>query len=118
MSDFDKTVTDFFKNYQDRGMTKWQGMMLSDQVVAINKDNKNRSKIYHMKKTMSQEKVGEILMAAYANSKCVSIQLKELDPEGKVQPDIEGMVQGYNVDSIIVSGNPVDLDEINHVELI
>lgn len=118
MSDFDNIVYDFFKNYQDRGMTKWQGMMLSDQVVAINKDNKNRSKVYKMKETMSQEKVGEILMAAYANSKCVSIQLKELDPEGKVQPNIEGMVQGYNVDNIMVSGNPIDLADINHVELI
>lgn len=118
MSDFDNIVYDFFKNYQDRGMTKWQGMMLSDQVVAINRDNKNRSKVYHMKKTMSQEEVGEILMAAYANSKCVSIQLKELDPEGKVQPYIEGMVQGYNVDSIMVSGTPIDLADINHVELI
>lgn len=118
MSDFDKTVNDFFKNYQDRGMTKWQGMMLSDHVATMNRDNRNRSKVYKMKKTMSQEEVSELLMAAYANAKPVSIQLKELDPEGRVQPDVEGIVQGYNVDEIIISSKPVDLDNINHVDML
>lgn len=29
-NNFNDTVNNFFKNYQDRGMKKWQGFMLRD----------------------------------------------------------------------------------------
>lgn len=66
---------------------------------------------------MSQKGSSELLMYAYANHKLVSVQLKELDADGNVQPDIEGAVEGYNVDDIIVSGTRINLDNLNHVEI-
>lgn len=116
--EFSNIVNDFFKNYQDRGMKKWQGLMLSDHTAAINRNKLDQDKVFVKKRTMAQEKVSELLMYAYANHKLVSVQLKELDSDGNVQPDIEGAVEGYNIDDIIVSGAKISLDNINHVDIV
>lgn len=113
--EFDQILDDFFKTYQDRGMKKWQGFFLSDHTATINKDNRQRSIIYHKKKPMTVEEVSKILMNAYANHRQVSVQLKELNIEGKVQPDIIGFVQGYQIDEIVISGIWIDLNNINNV---
>ena len=114
MYDFDNIVYDFFKNYQDRGMKKWQGMMLSDHTATINRDNQQRAVVYSKKHTMTEEQASELLMTAYANHKQVAVQLKELDVEGHIQPDIVGFVEGYHIDEIMISGNWVDLSNINN----
>ena len=114
---FNNVLKDFFKNYQDRGMKKWQGLMLSDHTAAINRSKLDLDKVYIKKKTMTQEESSELLMYAYANHKLVSVQLKELDADGNVQPDIVGVVEGYNIDDIIVSSKRISLDNINHVEI-
>lgn len=116
--EFDQVLDDFFKTYQDRGMKKWQGLMLSDHTAAINRSKKNLNKVYVKKKTMSQKGSSELLMYAYANHKLVSVQLNELDLDGNVQPDIKGVVEGYEIDNIIVSGFRISLDNINHVEIL
>ena len=113
--EFDQILDNFFKTYQDRGMKKWQGFFLSDHTATMNKDNRQRSIIYHKKEPMTVEEVGKILMNAYANHRQVSVQLKELDIEGKVQPDIVGFVQGYQIDEIVISGIWIDLNNINNV---
>lgn len=118
MSEFDNTVYDFFKTYQDRGMKKWQGLMLSDHTSAINRSKQQIAKIYQKKPTMSEEQAGELLMTAYANHKQVTVQLKELDLDGCVKPDIIGHVQGYYVEKIMISGKEIELSNINHVALI
>lgn len=115
--EFNNVLNDFFKNYQDRGMKKWQGLMLSDHTAAINRSKLDLDKVYVKKKTMTQEEASELLMYAYANHKIVSVQLKELDADDNVQPDIEGVVEGYNIDDIIVSGMIISLDNINHVDI-
>lgn len=47
----------------------------------------------------------------------MSVQLRELDADDNVQQDIVGVVEGYNIDDIIVSGTKISLDNINHVEI-
>lgn len=37
--EFEQILENFFKTYQDWGMKKWQGLMLSDHTAAINRDN-------------------------------------------------------------------------------
>lgn len=56
-------------------------------------------------------------MYAYANYKLVSLQLKEMDADGNVQTNIEGVVEGYNINDTIVTGTKVSLDNINRVEI-
>ena len=85
--EFDQILDNFFKTYQDRGMKKWQGLMLSDHTAAINRDNQQRAVVYSKKSTMSEEQTSELLMTAYANHRQVAVQLKVLDVEGHIQPD-------------------------------
>ena len=104
--EFNNIVNDFFKTYQDWGMKKWKGMMLSDHTAATNRVNQQKAMVYSKKPTMTEEQASEILMIAYANHKLVAVQLKELD------------VEGYHFDEIMISGNWVDLSNINNVDMI
>ena len=114
---FNDTVNNFFKNYQDRGMKKWQGFMLSDHIAALNKDKENNAKVYTEKDSMSEADISQVLLQAFANNKVVSVQLKEKTLDKKIQPDIVGLLKGYEVDKIIIGDNKVELSDINHIEI-
>lgn len=115
---FDRKLDDFFRNYQDRGMKKWAGFFLSDHTAKINQSKKQRSIVFSKKPEMSPTEISQILLTAFCKHQLVSLQLKELDQDGNLPADIEGFVEGYtNQDSIIISGIPVPLTEINHVEI-
>lgn len=112
------TVNNFFKNYQDRGMKKWQGFMLSDHIAALNKDKEEKVKVYTEKDTMSEIEASQVLLQAFANHKTVSVQIKEKTLDKKIQPDIIGIVKGYEEDKIIIGNSQVELNNINHIEII
>ena len=116
-NNFNDTVNNFFKNYQDRGMKKWQGFMLSDHIAALNKDKENNAKEYSEKFSMSETEVSQVLLQAFANNKSVSVQLKEKTLDKKIQPDIVGLLKGYEGDKIIIGDNKVELSDINHIEI-
>ena len=116
-NNFNDTVNNFFKNYQDRGMKKWQGFMLSDHIATLNRDKEEKAKIYTEKDNMSETEISQVLLRAFANNKVVSVQLKEKTLDKKIQPDIIGLVKGYKGDKIIIGDNEVDLSNINHIEI-
>lgn len=116
-NNFNDTVNNFFKNYQDRGMKKWQGFMLSDHIAAINRDKEEKAKVYDEKDAMSEIEIGQVLLQAYANNKVVSVQLKEKTLDKKIQPDIVGLVKGYEGDKIVIGDTEVELSNINHIEI-
>lgn len=116
-NNFNDTVNNFFKNYQDRGMKKWQGFMLSDHIAAINRDKEEKAKVYDEKGAMSEIEVSQVLLQAFANNKIVSVQLKEKTLDKKIQPDIVGLVKGYNEDKIIIGDNKIELSNINNIQL-
>jgi len=116
-NNFNDIVNNFFKNYQDRGMKKWQGFMLSDHIVALNKDKEEQAKVYSEKDTMYEAEISQVLLQAFANNKVVSVQLKEKTLDKKIQPDIVGLVKGYNEDKIVIGNTEVELSDINHIEI-
>ena len=115
--DFNDTVNNFFKNYQDRGMKKWQGFMLSDHIATLNRDKEEKAKVYSEKETMSEVEISQVLLQAFANNKVVSVQLKEKTLDKKIQPDIVGLVKGYNKDKIVIGDTEVELSNINNIEI-
>lgn len=115
--EFDKRLDNFFRTYQDRGMKKWQGFMLSDFTSKVGKIDKERAQVYEKKKTMSLESISEILMIAYANRRLVSVQLKQVDIDDKFLPDVVGTVDGYQVDHVVIAGEWIELEDINNVEI-
>ena len=116
-NNFNDTVNNFFKNYQDRGMKKWQGFMLSDHIATLNRDKEEKARVYSEKDTISEAEVSQVLLQAFANNKIVSIQLKEKTLDKKIQPDIIGLVKGYKGDKIVIGDAEVELSNINHIEI-
>ena len=116
-NNFDDTVNNFFKNYQDRGMKKWQGFMLSDHIAALNRDKENNAKEYSEKESMSEADISQVLLQAFANNKIVSVQLKEKTLDKKIQPDIVGLVKGYKGDRIVIGDTEVELSNINNIQI-
>ena len=116
-NNFDDVVNNFFKNYQDRGMKKWQGFMLSDHIATLNRDKEEKARVYTEKDTMSEVEISQVLLQAFANNKIVSVQLKEKTLDKKIQPDIVGLVKGYDGDKIIIGDNEIELNNINHIEI-
>ena len=116
-NNFNDIVNNFFKNYQDRGMKKWQGFMLSDHIAALNKDKENNAKEYSKKDAMSEADISQVLLQAFANNKTVYVQLKEKTLDKQVQPDIVGLVKGYEDDKIIIGDNKVELSNINNIQI-
>lgn len=99
-------------------MKKWQGFMLSDHIVALNKDKENNSKVYTEKDSMSEADISQVLLQAFANNKTVSVQLKEKTLDKKIQPDIVGLVKGYEGDKIVIGDAEVELSNINNIEIL
>ena len=116
-NNFNDTVNNFFKNYQDRGMKKWQGFMLSDHIAALNRDKENNAKVYTEKDAMSEADISQVLLQAFANNRTVSVQLKEKTLDKKIQPDIVGLVKGYDEDKIVIDDTEVELSNINNIQL-
>ena len=114
---FNDTVNNFFKNYQDRGMKKWQGFMLSDHIAALNSDKEEKARVYSEKDTMSETEISQVLLQAFANNKVVVVQLKEKTLDKKIQPDIVGLVKGYDGDRIVIGDTEVELSNINNIEI-
>ena len=117
-NNFNDTVNNFFKNYQDRGMKKWQGFMLSDHIAAINQDKEEKAKTYSEKQTMSEIEISQVLLQAFANHKTVSVQIKEKTLDKKIQPDIIGIVKGYEENQIVIGNFKIELDNINNIQII
>jgi hypothetical protein len=106
------------KNYHDRGKVKWQGMYLSEHTSAIAKDRAKRSEKYEKKERMNEIEIGASLFYAYANHCLVSIQLDEYDTEGRILPDIQGIVSGTIDEGILINGQKIELEKIRHIELL
>ena len=116
-NNFNDIVNNFFKNYQDRGIKKWQGFMLSDHIATLNRDKEEKTRVYSEKDTMSEIEVSQVLLQAFANNKSVSVQLKEKTLDKKIQPDIVGLVKGYEGDKIVIGDTEIELGNINHIEI-
>ena len=116
--EFDERVNKFFKNYHDRCMKKWGGFFLSDHRVAMNKDDKDRGRLYAKKSEMTQEEISEILLKSYSEHYQVSLQLKDLDAEGHYKADVVGFVKGWAGQELIIDDQLIEMDNINHAMIV
>lgn len=117
-SKFDKAIQDFFKNYHDRGMQKWGGFFLSDHTVQINKDNQKANTFYRKEAEMDLQEISRIFFKAFSNHYKIRLQLKDRNYNNEFKKDITGFVDGYHDSQIIVSGYAIELEDINHVEIL
>ena len=56
-------------------------------------------------------------MCAFSTHKRVKVQLKIKNMEAQYEPDIEGWIEGYDEDEVVISGQKIKLSEINNILL-
>lgn len=112
--------------YRDRGIMKWQGMILSDHTEALKKLKKDSLIAeVEIKEEMTVEEISEEFYTAYATKNPVIIQASILK-NGNYYPDVIAYVLGFTMDHIILKVKKKDgtevikkitLDMIRNVEL-
>lgn len=109
-------------NYQDRGMVKWMGMMLSDHSEALSQLKKEEIEAEPEGKTkQSIEEVSEYLYKAFLTNHPVKIQANFLK-NGHYYKDVECIIKGHNGSSKVFlqlkNGElrQADIKDIRHME--
>ncbi|SEL35203.1 hypothetical protein SAMN04488700_1623 [Carnobacterium iners] len=87
--------------YVDRGMAKWQGLILSEHNEVVNEEKKMSKKINIEKPKQSLEEISKIIDYSYRQKAVVTIQLDYLI-NGKYDDDILGVVYGYYENNIYI----------------
>lgn len=106
--------------YKDRGIMKWQGLILSDQTEALKKINKEtRESEPNPKEKMSEEAISEVLQLAFINKSPILMQA-DIVKNGLYYRDLQCMVLGYAEDKIylrLIDGRQVkcEMHQIRHV---
>lgn len=110
-------MSNYGKEYVDRGMVKWQGMFLSEQTERIREMEYARNNPIKPKTEMTTEEIDNVLKEAQLHNRPVSIQTQDRDLNGNYYPDVVGGILGYDEIGIYVGNQKVGFDEIRHVEI-
>lgn len=110
-------MSNYGKEYVDRGMVKWQGMFLSEQTERIREIEHARNNPIKPKTEMTTEEIDNVLKEAQLHNRPVAIQTQDRDLNGNYYPDIIGGILGYDEIGIYVGDQKVGFDEIRHVEI-
>lgn len=120
INDKKKRINPFEEGYKDRNMAKWQGFILSDHTDLLNE--KWQSSVPHSaKEKQSLSVVSEFLQRSFAYGHHLAIQL-DFIVDGTYEPDILGVVTGYEQQLIYVQTNDeivvIDVSLIRHITLL
>ena len=103
--------------YNDRGMKKWQGLILAEhkeQMIEFEKRNREPVK----KEQMSEEQINQLLQESFRNGKKIDIQLNHLS-NGLYKDNFIGVVGGFDNGLIYISTDKgleaIDPESIRHV---
>lgn len=107
--------------YKDRGILKWQGMILSDHTDALKREKLNeRLSEVEAKAEMTEEEISKVLFNAYKADYPILIQANVIK-NGNYYRDLKCKVLGYEDNQIYLllkDGRTVNctLDQIRNVE--
>jgi len=89
--------------YKDRGIMKWQGLILSDQTDMHKQALKDEQAKYpNAKKMMSEIEISQFLQQSYLNKRPVAIQANILR-DGYFYPDVQCIVSGFEENKIYLT---------------
>ncbi|MEK4303641.1 hypothetical protein [Oceanobacillus sp. FSL K6-0251] len=86
-------VTPEMYGYKDRGVLKWQGMILADHTDALKKELNGYEEV-KPKEEMTEDAISEVLNKAFINSYPVLIQANVMQ-NGLYYKDLQCKVDGY-----------------------
>ena len=112
-------VTQFLNQYRDRGMMKWQGFYLSDHTASLNKIDQQDAKRLNREHSeqMSVEEVQSVINKAITKHLSVKVELDIQDKDGYIVPFVEGKVEGYYQDKLIINSDFIAIDTIYAINL-
>ncbi|MFD1124091.1 hypothetical protein ACFQ22_01775 [Lentilactobacillus raoultii] len=112
-------VNHFFEHdYRDRGMLKWQGFYLSDHTAALNHQRDQQQRIYQRQPQQTLPTISKLLADAYQRHRQVTLQLNEVDLNGRQLPDSQTYIYGYHDDRIVIDDQKlIAINQIRHVTL-
>lgn len=113
-------VTPEMYGYKDRGILKWQGMILADQKDAM-KIMKDEFEIIEAKEEMSEEEISKVLHKAYTTDCPIAIQANAIR-NGSYYKDVLCKIAGYGNGRIflnVIDGRKTSctIDQIRNVEM-
>lgn len=114
-------VTPDVLGYKDRGIMKWQGLILSAQTDAIKEIKEwEKGNEPQPKEKMTEEEISDVLQLAYVNKSPILMQA-DIVRNGLYYRDLQCMVLGYADDKIylrLIDGRQVkcEMHQIRHVE--
>ncbi|MFC6316121.1 hypothetical protein ACFQHW_11150 [Lapidilactobacillus achengensis] len=114
--DFDRTVTSFFKQYQDRGMLKWAGFYLSDHTQQLEKEAHLATKIVSQQAQQSRQELTELLLAAFNQHLTVTLQLNTIRLNDDKVEEISGNVTGFTEAGVLINGHEFLIDDLRHIQ--
>ncbi|WP_235804319.1 hypothetical protein [Latilactobacillus graminis] len=112
-------VTQFLNQYQDRGMMKCQGFYLSDHTASLQKVNRNdqlKLNRAHSEK-MEAEDIEQVINDAVVKKLPVRIERNVQDKDGYLAPFIEGQIEGYYLDKLVIGEAFISIDEIYAIKI-
>lgn len=107
--------------YKDRGLMKWQGLMLSDHNEALKKAKQDQKALeVAFKPEMTVEEISQVLYKAFLIKKPVLIHPSILK-NGHLYPDVKCMIKNYKEQTIYLQildkrETTCKLDQIRNVE--
>lgn len=117
---FDMDVVNYFfeHDYRDRGMLKWQGFYLSDHTAALNHQRDQQQRVYQRQPQQTLPTISKLLADAYQRHRQVTLQLNEVDLNGRQLPDSQTYIYGYHDDRIVIDDQKlIAINQIRHVTL-
>ncbi len=114
-------VTPEMYGYKDRGILKWQGMILADQNDAM-KYMKDEFEIIEAKEEMSEEEISQVLHEAYRMDFPIAIQANVMR-NGSYYKDVECKISGHSNGRIflnVIDGRKTSctIEQIRNVEFL
>ncbi|WP_027109207.1 hypothetical protein [Lacticigenium naphthae] len=108
------------EGYQDRGMKKWEGFILSDHMEMKQQYDKKEAFVAEAKPKQELEEMAIMLQQAYAQRKTVAIQT-DFIVNGQYEADVVGIVTGFHAQTIYVQTAEdliaIELELIRNVEI-
>ncbi|HCO72080.1 hypothetical protein IGI82_002448 [Enterococcus sp. AZ067] len=102
------------KPYVDRKKLKWVGFFLSEHTADIARIEKELKYTCPAKPEMTEKEINEFLQIAFTKSKKLAIQLN-YTVDDMFQPDVVGILKGYDDIGIYLDDTLVHYDEIHNV---
>lgn len=106
---FDDRLDNFFKNYHDQGMKKWQEFPFKISTDQVGVEERQPE--------MTKDRITSLLTWAFTNHYLVKIQFKA-DKNGFCRVDFMGFIERFVLDDVLImSHKMIKIGQISNVKL-